>query len=341
MMRIKAGGLVAGLMACMLLLQGCTSSAQEISPTPTVTATEENRSVAWPEDKLDMNAEGIPVLSVYVTDKGGTEETDIETYVESVLAGEMKNDWPLEALKAQAILARTFVLKFVNEKDSQYPNADISTDIKEAQAYDSKSVNDQIRQAVKETKGLVLESEGELPFTWFHAHSGGMTALAKEGLGWNGAEPTYTNTVKSQEPDPDKTPEEPTLEDAAEWKASFPYAEFAAACGQQGKQVKVDGNTKISIEKRGESGRAVTLDVGGVSVSAPELRIALGSTKMRSTLLESLTLEDGKVHMQGKGYGHGVGMSQWGAYGMAKQGKTAEEIVQHYFQNVKIAKLWD
>ena len=76
---------------------------------------------------------------------------DAEAYVAGVVAGEMKNDWPLEALKAQAILARTFVLRFVSEKESRYEGADISTDISEAQAYDESAVNDLVLQAVEET----------------------------------------------------------------------------------------------------------------------------------------------------------------------------------------------
>ena len=60
-----------------------------------------------------------------------------------------------------------------------------------------------------------------------------------------------------------------------------------------------------------------------------------------SSVLESLKVEDGRVKMSGKGYGHGVGMSQWGAYAMAKEGKSAEEIVEHYFRNVTIAKAWE
>ena len=62
---------------------------------------------------------------------------------------------------------------------------------------------------------------------------------------------------------------------------------------------------------------------------------------MRSCLLESLKIEDGQVKMSGKGYGHGVGMSQWGAYTMAKEGKNAGEIVEHYFRNVIIVKAWE
>jgi len=61
---------------------------------------------------------------------------------------------------------------------------------------------------------------------------------------------------------------------------------------------------------------------------------------MRSTLLTSLRNEDGEIQMSGKGYGHGVGMSQWGAYGMAQNGASAEEIVTHYFKGVTVEKLW-
>ena len=99
---------------------------------------------------------------------------------------------------------------------------------------------------------------------------------------------------------------------------------------------RIDALTGAAIGQRGESGRAETLLISGQEVSAPALRIALGSTKMRSCLLESLRVENGLVYMSGKGYGHGVGMSQWGAYAMAKEGKTAEEIVTHYFAGVVI-----
>ena len=97
---------------------------------------------------------------------------------------------------AQAILARTFVLKFVSEKESRYEGADISTDITEAQAYNAAEINERIEQAVAETCGQVLlTASGELPYAWFHAHSGGKTALAREGLGWNDPEPTYTRVT--------------------------------------------------------------------------------------------------------------------------------------------------
>lgn len=179
---MKKTACLALLMAAALALGGCAVSA-EPAPAPAPEGATARAQVDWPKERLETDENGVPVLDVYVVADEQVERVDVETYVEGVLAGEMKNDWPLEALKAQAILARTFVLKFLADKQSKYEGADISTDIEEAQAYDASAVNDRIRQAVSETEGLVLSAGGELPYAWFHAHSGGLTALAREGLG--------------------------------------------------------------------------------------------------------------------------------------------------------------
>ena len=330
--------LFAAILGCCQACAGSAGAAGlEASPTEKKTA-----QVRWPKDKLTMGEEGAPVLQVYVVEEKRVEKKNLENYVEGVLAGEMKNDWPLEALKAQAILARTFVLKFIQEKESQYSGADISTDIEEAQAYDASAVNERIRQAVRETRGLVLSCEGELPYAWFHAHSGGMTEYARAGLDWEKDEPAYTQPSKGTEPESlTDVKENEQLQTAAVWEADFTISELTAACQKQGISVKPHTGSELQIGQRGESGRAVTLEIDGQSVNASDLRLALGSTKMRSTLLTSLKMQNGKVHMAGKGYGHGVGMSQWGAYGMAQDGKTAEQIVKHYFQKVEITQAWN
>ena len=327
--------LCAAMLSC---LQACAGSAGAAGVDSA--ATKKPVQVRWPKDKLKTGKNGELLLRVYVVEDQQVEERELENYVKGVLAGEMKNDWPLEALKAQAILARTFVLKFVQEKESQYPGADISTDIEEAQAYDASAVNERIQQAVEETRGLVLSCEGELPYAWFHAHSGGMTEYARAGLGWEKDEPAYTQPSRGTEPEQlSDAKENQQLQAAAEWKIDFTFAEWTAACQKQGVQVEPHAGSQLQISQRGESGRAVTLEIDGQSVNAADLRLALGSTKMRSTLLTSLKIENGKVHMAGKGYGHGVGMSQWGAYGMAQEDKSAEQIIKHYFQKVEIAQI--
>ena len=330
--KLTALGLTMLLAAA--LLSGCAmNGGAETGPEKTA-APEENQKSAKPPlpDKLKTNQAGIPILRVYQVDEEQTAEMDLETYLLGVLAGEMKNDWPLEALKAQAILARTFVLKFCTEKESKYQGADISTDIEEAQAYDATGVNERIEQAVRETKGMVLSYHGELPYAWFHSHSGGVTERAVEGLHYENEEPGYTKVAQGRESSlaPD---------DVKEWSAWFSEKEFLAAAKKAGWQGSGSVES-LEIGQKGESGRAVTLRINGEAVSAPELRLALDATKMRSTLLTELKAENGGVSMSGKGYGHGVGMPQWGAYSLAEEGKTAEEIVSDYFRDVTVETLW-
>lgn len=284
-----------------------------------------------PED-LRTDADGVPILKVYDVENEAVSQMDIETYVMGVLAGEMKNDWPEEALKAQAILARTFVLKFIETKDSKYEGADISTDVSEAQAYSEADINDRVRAAVEETRGQVMSYEGELVQAWFHAHAGGKTELPSVSLEYKEADPPYLAATDS--PDSDKAPE-----DVQHWTATFDAAAFQKACADAGLATGLPET--VEIGETGASGRAKTLLVNGSAVSAPSLRLQLGANAMKSTLLDSVSVEDGKVIMKGRGFGHGVGMSQWGAYGMAEEGATAEEIIRHYFQNIDIVRLWE
>ena len=273
-----------------------------------------------------------PLLSVHIVAENAVARMDIETYVAGVVAGEMPNSWPLEALKAQAILARTFVLKFVTEKDSRYPGADISTDIAEAQAYNADAVNERVLRAVQETAGLILLTEDNiLPYTWFHSHSGGMTETARAGIDWQGEEPSYTRSTPGRE-------SAAAPEQVAKWSLTVSKEDFVAACRKAG--AEVSSCEVIKVGQKGESGRAMTLVVDSVTVNAARLRMSLGSTKMRSTLLTELTAEDNVIRMSGRGYGHGVGMSQWGAHALAQLGKSAEEIALHYYNGLRVVKAW-
>ncbi len=322
---------VVRVVVCCLLSLAFVVGCSAASENPKVTEAPAGGAVPPMPAKVQRFEDGVPVLSVYVKESEKNEEMTLEDYLAGVLAGEMKNDWPLDALKAQAILARTFVLRFMTEKESKYDGADISTDIEEAQAYDKASVNDAVRQAVSETRGMVLSSNGELPYAWFHAHSGGMTELAKEGLNWKDPEPPYTRVTQGYE-------NEQATADAASWSATFTAKEIMDAAKTAG--ITVESLDSVEIGKKGQSGRAATILLGGKEVNAPDFRIALGSTKMRSTFLTELTLADGKVKMAGKGFGHGVGMSQWGAFALAQEGKKAEEIVKLFFQNVEVVKMY-
>lgn len=290
------------------------------------------REYPFNADKRALSTDGIPLLNVWLTQENLMQEMDAETYLEGVVAGEMPNTWPLEALEAQAILARTFVMKFVSEKKSRYSGADISTDIAEAQAYNASAVNERVRQAVANTAGQVLlDSNNELPYPWFHAHSGGQTALAQEALGWHDAEPSYTKVIAGM--DSDTAPANTRF-----WSASFSAEDFLNACHRLG--LDIQAVDSVSIKEKGPSGRAVTLAVNDREINAAALRLELGSVLMRSTLLTDLQLQDGRIHMSGKGYGHGVGMPQWGAYYLAQNGWSGEDIALHYYQELHVEKIW-
>jgi len=284
-------------------------------------------------DAISQGENKEPKVKVYLTEGQRVEEMKFEDYVVGVLAGEMSNNFPEKALEAQAILARTFVMEFVTEKgQSKYEGAHVSTDIEEAQAWNAKEVNDKIINAVANTRGQVLLHDGRYVKAWFHAHAGGMTATAKEGLGYKEQEPPYIQVVES--PDSKKAPPE-----AAKWTAQFTKQEIKNAMEKIGKK-PMDFNS-IEIVNRGPSGRATELKIGEETVEAAAFRVALDSTKMKSTKLESITVSGDQVNMSGTGYGHGVGMSQWGAYQMAEEGKSVKDIINHYFKGVEIVKLWE
>ncbi|HHW01928.1 MAG TPA: SpoIID/LytB domain-containing protein [Thermoanaerobacterales bacterium] len=284
-------------------------------------------------DKISRGAGVEPSLVVYDIQTKSTRKMNLEDYVAGVVAGEMENYWPVEALAAQAILARTYVLEFIADKGgSKYANADISTDFEEAQAWNPGNINENIKKAVSMTRGKVATYQGKYIKAWFHSHAGGITATAKEGLNFKEAEPPYIKVVKS--PDANAGPAGKRI-----WSATFTKSELATALksisGQDPGSID-----SVRIVARGPSGRATRIKIGNATVSAPDLRIALGSMKMKSTLLTSLRVEGDKVIMAGKGFGHGVGLSQWGANVMAKQGKSPEDIIRYYFKDVNVVKLW-
>lgn len=281
-------------------------------------------------ERLKRNADGVPILKVYNAETDEIKEMDLESYIMGVVAGEMRNDWPEEALEAQAILARTFTMKFLSEKSSKYEGADISTDVHEAQAYDADAVNDRIRSAVEETRGEVMTDAGEFTQAWFHAHAGGRTELPTKALEYN-YDPEYLKIVDS--PDSADAPEE-----VRRWSARFSADEVRNACADVG--VKIGDLQSFEIGEQGESGRAVSFLVNGQEVSAPSFRLSIGASKLKSTLIHSITLDGEGVVFTGSGFGHGVGMSQWGAYAMAKDGADAEEIIEHYYAGVELKKLW-
>jgi len=285
------------------------------------------------EKKPEVQGGKEPTISLYIKESGQKKDIRLEEYLLGVVAAEMEPSWPKEALAAQAILARTFTMKKIQEGGVKKHGTDASTDVEEFQAYDPSRVNDRVEEAVQSTRGEVVTYDGGYINGWFFADGGGRTAAsAEEGLAYKNEPAPYIKSVT----DPGFDITEP--ENKA-WTATFSLDEVRRA--MQEKTGQDPGSiTSAKITAKGPSGRATTVQVGSVTASAPAIRLALGSEKMRSTLLDRFEVTGEKLIISGKGYGHGVGMSQWGAKALAGQGKSPEEIVKYFFKNVKIETVW-
>lgn len=258
----------------------------------------------------------------------------MEEYIKGVVAGEMDPTWPLEALAAQAIIARTFTLQKIAETGGvPHRNAHASTDIEEFQAYSAEDITPEVEEAVRVTRGEVACYSDQFIRAWFSAYAGPRTALAYEGLAFEGGNPPYIHIVES--PGGEIIPPE-----EGNWSASFTLEEVrsavASATGSDPGPVE-----EVKIKEYGPSGRAVVFAINGREISGPSLRLSLGSTKMRSTFLDSLEVKEGKLVMSGTGYGHGVGMCQWGARALVSKGMSPEEIVNYFYKDIQIITLWD
>lgn len=269
-----------------------------------------------------------PTISVFLDDRNERTVMKLEEYLEGVVAAEMGADFPAEAIRAQAIIARTFTLHKIELRGGvrDIHGTDACTSPEHFQAYDKTRVTEAIRNAVRDTRGLIVTQGGRPALVWFHANSGGMTATAEEGLGFR------------EHPTPHVQPVRDPVADPRPWDASIPVSEFAAAVRKAG--VQIQGVNSVALGRRGPSGRAMEIRVNGQAVNAPELRLALGPERMRSTLLESISLAGGRVVMRGRGFGHGVGMSQDGARALAQQGRRAPDIINHFYRGVRIEKRW-
>ncbi|WP_350343744.1 SpoIID/LytB domain-containing protein [Proteinivorax tanatarense] len=330
---LKVFFLVITLSIMFLALAGCRILQRPEEADPIPDPEEPEQEAVLPE-VLEAEEGQEPTLDVYMHEENTVENMSMEEYIEGVVAAEMRPEWDEEALAAQAIIARTFTLQKI-EAEGGLPDRDAhaSTDIQEFQAYDREAVNENVQAAVERTRGEVAVYGGQFIRAWFHAYCGGTTATAKEGLNYADEEPPYIHRV-------DCPCYEEIDEDEREFEESFSTEQVRGAVQEITGE---DPGQFESIDVIEESeGRAIKLQVGEVEVNAAELRINLGSTELRATVIDNITVEGNQVTFTGRGYGHGVGMCQWGAYIFARNDeKSAEDIVDYYFKDVSIQKLWD
>lgn len=251
------------------------------------------------------------------------EYVSLEDYLYGVLPVEMSPDWPLEALKAQAVASRTYALRYINPSRDY----DVSNGV-EMQVYKGTSkANARIIEAVDSTRGEVLKFKGKLVTSFFHACCGGHTASSKAAWGEDIIKPLYG--VK----DPFCSP-----------SRHYRWEYFLAASDLL-KFVQASGSTALRVDsfkiyKKDRSGRAVSFlagtDRGPVILKAKDTRSRFGTFEFRSTYITSIIKRKGGFEVSGKGWGHGVGMCQEGAKQMAYKGKTYKKILHHYYPGAAI-----
>lgn len=278
---------------------------------------------------------------VVVHPNGQRDEMPIEQYITGVVAGEMgrlpargeseEADWPVEAYAAQAILARSFAMQYLEESGGN----EIPAEHQAAQAYNPDNIFPAIERGVEMTRGEVMVHNDEFVRAWFHSYSGGKTATAREGLGQE-EEPPYIKSV-------DTGKNEFAPEDVTDWEFNISLDELRTALAAGG--INVGTIRDVRIGERGPSGRVTVFEVvssdGTTSVGGNDFRLAVGPERLKSTLLDELEVSGGELTARGSGFGHGVGLSQWDTYKMAREGKSPEEIVAFFFDDIDIRKLWD
>ncbi len=287
---------------------------------------------------------GQHLVRVYFHRSGTTKTLPLEDYLVGVVAGEMPVAFENEALKAQAIAARTYTLKkmeYANSKpDSRHADADICTDPAHCQAWLETTelrqhwglanfwrYHNKIKGAVKATQGMVLTYQGELIEPLYHSSSGGHTESA--AAVW-GREIAYLQSVPS-----------PWDKEAPHYQASSSYSlqeledKLALKLVLPATAAAATADNGFRILEKTAAGRVKSVEIGGQTFAATELRQLLG---LPSTDFD-WQIEGEQINFITTGYGHGVGMSQYGANGMAKEGKKFNEILTHYYQGVKIENI--
>lgn len=272
-----------------------------------------------------------PTISLYRTATGAKQNLKLEEYIKGVVAAEIGPKFPMEALKAQAIVARTMTLALITYESGTRGKhgTDASDNHTEFQAYDEKLITDNISKAVEATRGQILTYNGKFVYAEFHSVSKNKTASIEESF------PKLKNKVGDYiVPVPTNGMKYAPAKYRA-WTVSVPRTEVRNAMGAK------SGNLDdIRISQKGPSGRALTITAGSASIAGVDLRERLGFDRVFSTHFTSITPQGNNIVFKGSGWGHGAGMEQWGAYTMAKEGKNARQIVEHYYPTANWTQLY-
>lgn len=280
-------------------------------------------------------------IKLYHANTSQTEEVSLDDYLYGVVSSEMPASFEMEALKAQAIVARTYTIYQITKSKGKHGDADICDDYKCCQAWISKddrlakwSENEaeanwnKIVEAVDLTQGKIITYNGSPIDAFFHSNSGGTTETASNV--WGGDNFPYLQSVQT-------SGEDGYTQYSSE--VEFSQSEFVDKIKAKHPDFEIDfsDGSCVQILEYTESGRVRTIKFGNIQIAGTEARTLLG---LKSTNF-SFEIGDGRIKFKVLGYGHGVGMSQTGADSMARAGSNAEEIIKHFYSGVEVSLVND
>lgn len=288
-------------------------------------------------NKNTYNYSKYGTISLLHKKTGEVEQVKLDEYLCNVVSAEMPATFEQEALKAQAIVARTYTIyKILNKK---HDNADICDDSTCCQAWISKDNRlakweenqresnwQKICSAVNETSGKIITYENKPIDAFFHSNSGGITEVPVNV--WGGTGYPYLQSVE--------TSGENTYTQYAS-EVTLSQEELINKLKEKYSDISIDftNSEDIKILEYTESTRVKTVKFGNHEISGVEARTLFG---LKSTNFE-ISRDGNNIKFSVKGYGHGVGMSQTGADSMAKNGSRAEEIIKHFYTGVEITEV--
>ncbi|MBU4186420.1 MAG: SpoIID/LytB domain-containing protein [Proteobacteria bacterium] len=250
----------------------------------------------------------------------------VEEYLYGVVPKEMPYNWAKEALMAQAVAARTYALYIKDKSADKHYDVEATTASQVYGGYDVETPESNL--AVDETRGQVITYDGRLIVAYFHSNSGGHTEDSKNV--WTADLPYLkgiSDSFSANIPN-------------GEWSFFVSYNDMQNRLNKYG--LNIGKIKKLNPAGESRSGRTlkviVVSDKGTSELTSNNFRIKIGATSLKSALFQIKPDAHG-VRLKGKGYGHGVGMSQWGANMMAQKGFDYQDILRHYYQSVKIVAL--
>ena len=304
----------------------------------TSSSTEENSAEQNNIQLSEYNYNNYTTIRLLHNKTNEIEEVNLDEYLCNVVSAEMPANFEIEALKAQALVARTYTIYKISN-GSKHEGADICDSSNCCQAWISKEDRftkweeakreenwNKIVTAVNSTVGKIIMYEGKPINAFFHSNSGGKTEMPINV--WGGSGYPYLQVVETAGEDSYTQYQSEVVLSKEELvsKMKEKYSDF---------EINFEDKDSIQITEFTDSNRVRTLKIGNKNISGVEAR-SIFSLKSTNFLVN---LEEKNIKFEVIGYGHGVGMSQTGADALAKQGKTYEEIIKHFYIGVDIVNI--